>query len=376
VIPFTIFANALYDYLGTYGVIKPENPESDVYYLCLKVMVVDPKEVNPSVTLERLLLVEKWFGPLIDENYYKKSPRKNVRVNSSTTTATTILKKDPSNPSINKVAELQQTSPRKSKTKKDDKKADTDRKSKKNIEQTTPRNSHTGVEKSPRKPSTEETKNLNMNLKVRPEKIAPSIEQTGPTECGDTGPSKLTPNERQKTRSRLSRLSKEIPPDERPEERTLLGTLKRILEQTWFHGDISKENADSSLATNKIQETSGIKLFGTQAGPQGDFLIRLSFSEPVEKHPFTITKVDKKGVIFHQRIFYDEEAHLYKVFTKNPATPEIVADSLISLVKALTDSAMVHKPCKRWNYARKYDDIFQQKELHDKGYLDQGYLDN
>jgi len=137
-----------------------------------------------------------------------------------------------------------------------------------------------------------------------------------------------------------------------------------------------KKNADSSLATNKIQESSGLKLFGNQVGPQGDFLIRLSFSEPVEKHPFTITKVDKKGVIFHQRIFYDEDSKLYKVFTKNPSLPEIVGDSLISLVKQLTDAQLVHKPCKRWNYARKYDDIFQQKELHDKGYLDQGYLDN
>jgi len=186
---------------------------------------------------------------------------------------------------------------------------------------------------------------------------------------------KITSTSRQKTRSKIARLSKEIAPDERPEERTLLGTLKRILEQTWFHGDITKENADSSLATNKIQESSGLKLFGNQLGPQGDFLIRLSFSEPVEKHPFTITKVDKKGVIFHQRIFFDEEARLYKVFTKNPSLPEIVADSLVSLVKALTDAQLVHKPCKRWNYARKYDDIFQQKELHDKGYLDQGYLD-
>jgi len=177
-------------------------------------------------------------------------------------------------------------------------------------------------------------------------------------------------NPRQKTRSKLPKFVGKDTFGEKPEERTLLGTLKRILEQQWFHGDISKEDADSSLATNKMQE--GRKIFG----PHGDFLIRLSFSEPVEKHPFTITKVDKKGVIFHQRIFFDEDNRMYKVFTKNSFLPEIASESLVGLVKQLTDAQMIHKPCKRWNYARKYDDIFQQKEMHDKGYLDQGYLDH
>jgi hypothetical protein len=253
-------------------------------------------------------------------------------------------------------------------------KKEPDRKMKR-TEQVSPRISNNlHIEKQPRKISAEDTRNsLRLKAQQPPEKsIYDQI-------INDSTPIKISNpiSERQKSRPKLARLSKEIPPlDERPEERTLLGTMKRILEQSWFHGDISKENADSSLATNKIQENTGIKFFGNPIGPQGDFLIRLSFFEPVEKHPFTITKVDKKGVIFHQRIFYDEEAHLYKVFTKNPSLPEISADSLISLVKALTDSQMVHKPCKRWNYARKYDDIFQQKELHDKGYLDQGYLDN
>jgi len=234
------------------------------------------------------------------------------------------------------------------------------------------------VDKSPRKTSFTEDKNI--NVKIKQEKIPSMVgnETVVVSELhldsgkGITPASATIPPER-KPRTK-HRLSKEISADERPEEKTLLGTLKRILEQTWFHGDISKENADSSLATNKIQENSAMKLFGNQ--PQGDFMVRLSFSEPVEKHPFTITKVDKKGVIFHQRIFFDEDAHLYKVLTKHPSTPEISAESIVGLVKALIDVQLVHKPCKRWNYARKYDDIFQQKELHDKGYLDQGFFDN
>jgi len=249
----------------------------------------------------------------------KKSPRKSVRVTN------TSLKKDLSAPSINsKVSnpssDTQTSSPRKTSkltlVRKDEKK-EPDRKMKR-TEQVSPRISNNlHLEKQqPRKISAEDTRNsLRLKVQQPPEKsIYDQI-------INDSTPIKISNpiSERQKSRPKLARLSKEIPPlDEKPEERTLLGTMKRILEQSWFHGDISKENADSSLATNKIQENTGIKFFGNPIGPQGDFLIRLSFFEPVEKHPFTITKVDKKGVIFHQRIFYDEEAHLYKVLQKIP----------------------------------------------------------
>jgi len=153
-------------------------------------------------------------------------------------------------------------------------------------------------------------------------------------------------------------------PHERAEERTLLGAIKRILEQPWFHGDISKEDADSSLATNKTIE--GPKIFGAH----GDYLVRLSLSEPVDKHPFTITKVYKKGVIFHQRIFYNKDQATYTVYTKVDSAPEVVSDNLISLIKPLVDLKIVNQPCKCWNYARKYADIFEKKQSQDGGYLD------
>jgi len=151
---------------------------------------------------------------------------------------------------------------------------------------------------------------------------------------------------------------------ERAEEYTVLGNIKRILEQTWFHGDITKEDADSTLATNKTVE--GHKIFGSH----GDFLVRASFSEPVEQHPFTITKVTKKGAIFHYRIFYNESEHRYTIFTKTDEFKEVSADSLISLVKQLLDLKIVTQPCKRWNYARKYADIFEKKLSEDHGYVE------
>jgi len=110
----------------------------------------------------------------------------------------------------------------------------------------------------------------------------------------------------------------------------------------------------------------GPKIFGAY----GDFLVRVSLSEPVEKHPFTITKVNKKGVIFHQRIYYNEDVRSYMVLTKSEQYPQVSADSLIGLVKQLLDHKIVTQPCKRWNYARKYADIFEKKLSQDGGYVD------
>uniref|UniRef100_A0A6B2KZJ3 Protein kinase domain-containing protein n=1 Tax=Arcella intermedia TaxID=1963864 RepID=A0A6B2KZJ3_9EUKA len=319
-IPFATFAEGLYDYLSQYGVLFPANPDSDVYYLCLKVMVVDPK--FDAVTIDRLLLVEKWFGPLLDESW--------------------------SSPTVPSKASV--TSP---------------------IPISGMKTEVSGGLKSPR-----EKKSNNLSPKHSPRSTT-SLDEKERTRAT------RSPSDNS-DRGKKPKVQKVPPRDpfERPEERTLLGTLRRILEQQWFHGDISKEDADSTLATSRVEESKGNvsdimrdKIFGPGGGPAGDFLIRLSFSEPVEKHPFTITKVDKRGVIFHQRIFYEEESKLYKVYLKINNIPEVSSDSLHGLVKQLTELQAVRRPCKRLNYARKYDDIFQQKEVHDKGYLDQGYLD-
>jgi len=180
--------------------------------------------------------------------------------------------------------------------------------------------------------------------------------------------SRTSKTTRRRTHSRLPRINTtnttKEDKKERPEEKTVLGAIKRILEQPWFHGDISKEDADSSLATSRLIE--GPKRFGTH----GDFLVRVSLSEPVEKHPYTISKVNKKGVIYHQRIFYNEEDNSFVVLTKSEQYPQVTADSIISLIKQLLDYKIVNQPCKRWNYARKYADIFEKKLSQDGGYVD------
>uniref|UniRef100_A0A6B2KYP4 Protein kinase domain-containing protein n=1 Tax=Arcella intermedia TaxID=1963864 RepID=A0A6B2KYP4_9EUKA len=381
VVPFTVFAQAFYDYLSHFGVHYPINPESDVYYLCLKVMLVDPK--FDAVTLDRLQLIEKWFGPLIDDNFMtsprlSKTPRKSSQSKSSTTINVPLnlgnVKKEPSSPSLPRSPSTTVESPRK--LKKDVvERIDRD---KDKIRPNSARK-HPSTLESPRNPHMELSgrKSFDRNEINSKTPSSPSFDQdfrSFRSYSKTEAPSSVSKNNSRPSVPRFN-IGKE-----RPEERTLLGTLKRTLEQQWFHGDISKENADSTVATSRMQESRGnimleaSKLFSNST-PTGDFLIRLSLSEPIEKHPFTITKVDKKGVIFHQRIFYDEETKLYKVFTKNNGLPEVSADSLHGLVKQLVDAQMIHRPCKRWNYARKYDDIFQQKEVHDKGYLDGGYLD-
>jgi len=55
---------------------------------------------------------------------------------------------------------------------------------------------------------------------------------------------------------------------------------------------------------------------------------------------------------------------------------DVSADNLISLVKQLIDLKIVTQPSKRWNYARKYADIFEKKLSEDHGYVGKEELSN
>jgi len=67
----------------------------------------------------------------------------------------------------------------------------------------------------------------------------------------------------------------------------VLERLAELLLNKWFHGDISREKSESLLA----------------AAEKGTYLVRLSATEPIERAPFTISKVTKTGEINHQRIY-------------------------------------------------------------------------
>jgi len=61
-----------------------------------------------------------------------------------------------------------------------------------------------------------------------------------------------------------------------------------LLKKKWFHGDISREEANDLLTKKKRKA--------------GTFLVRLSISDPIES-PFTISKLTKGGKVVHQRIY-------------------------------------------------------------------------
>jgi len=429
IIPWSTFIQVFYDYLKKFGVQYPVNPESDVYYLSFKAIALEPTK-HDSVSLERLLLIEKWFGPLctspvplvgnsvsspalpnltlslptpLDPPSSRKSPtikssretkaRSNISstrrdshtqspISRSSSTAETATRTNSTSSITNSKAK---TSSRKEKpitASKDDiiLKSSSDKQ-----EVTSPKNSPL-IKKELPKEETEVEKKLQRG-RVNRNRTKSQIGKNKPTSIDESPRRELSHSERrrrlsrtgsgrQRTLGKLPRTRTSIKlsseqKKEKPEEFTILGSIKRILEHTWFHGDITKEDADSTLATNRTIE--GHKIFGSH----GDFLIRASFSEPVEQHPFTITKVNKKGAIFHHRIFYNEAENRYSIHTKTDQASEVSGDSLISLVKQLIDLKIVSQPCKRWNYARKYADIFEKKiSSEDHGYVDTEDLRN
>jgi len=68
----------------------------------------------------------------------------------------------------------------------------------------------------------------------------------------------------------------------------IIDNIYHIVEKKWFHGDISREEANDLLTKKKRKA--------------GTFLVRLSISDPIES-PFTISKLTKGGKVVHQRIY-------------------------------------------------------------------------
>jgi serine/threonine protein kinase len=75
---------------------------------------------------------------------------------------------------------------------------------------------------------------------------------------------------------------------------TFLERVRQALQQSWFHGAIEKQEAESLLSGQ----------------PEGAFLVRLSTSQP---GCFTISKVSRSLKIQHQRIDYQAERNLFSI---------------------------------------------------------------
>lgn len=68
----------------------------------------------------------------------------------------------------------------------------------------------------------------------------------------------------------------------------ILTRMKGTMNNAWFFGDVERQVCEAHLAGN--------------AGAPGTFLVRLSTTEPIEKNPFTISKVTREGSVQHQRV--------------------------------------------------------------------------
>eukprot|EP01125_Pyxidicula_operculata_P011861 TRINITY_DN387_c4_g1_i1.p1 TRINITY_DN387_c4_g1~~TRINITY_DN387_c4_g1_i1.p1 ORF type:complete len:547 (+),score=161.28 TRINITY_DN387_c4_g1_i1:95-1735(+) len=142
----------------------------------------------------------------------------------------------------------------------------------------------------------------------------------------------------------------------RSDNRTILDEIFDVISQSWFHGDISKQEAQNLLNTvDSTKKRSNI------------YLVRLSTSEPIHENPFTITKLNKELKIVHQRI-YLENGELFVTVKEGGKSKKIgTTQGLVHLIKLMEEPKLLRAG--RTLPRTKYEDIFNQ------GGDDMGYLD-
>eukprot|EP01130_Rhizamoeba_saxonica_P010932 TRINITY_DN4517_c0_g1_i1.p1 TRINITY_DN4517_c0_g1~~TRINITY_DN4517_c0_g1_i1.p1 ORF type:complete len:513 (+),score=130.33 TRINITY_DN4517_c0_g1_i1:19-1557(+) len=130
----------------------------------------------------------------------------------------------------------------------------------------------------------------------------------------------------------------------------ILDKLRSCLQQNWFHGDIKKGNAETLLSdfTKK----------------RGTFLVRLSTTDAT-KTPFTISKVNKRGNINHQRVFARSDGRGYYIFVKHKGGSRRIEEqgNIENLIRKVSSDLKLRNPCP----GRKYKEIFLVNKV--EGYL-------
>lgn len=131
--------------------------------------------------------------------------------------------------------------------------------------------------------------------------------------------------------------------------RNIIERVKFLCEKEYFHGDISRQEADQKLANCK----------------KGQFLVRLSTTEP-EKTPFTISKVNRHDVINHQRVYVSPNKTSYYVTIKTDKEIKKieVKGTIHDLIRKAAKDLYLKKECT----GSKFTSIFQ-KDQKFGGYL-------
>jgi hypothetical protein len=143
----------------------------------------------------------------------------------------------------------------------------------------------------------------------------------------------------------------------RDDLRTIIDEIHDVLACTWFHGDITKEEAVSVLM-GQLQDLDDK---GKKA-KNGVFLVRCSLSEPVHQNPFTISQLNAKGEIIHQRVFLKNGKLFIPIKDKNGADNEI---SSRKGLKALIQEVEKSKSVKTSAPRTRYNDIWLEKVQYD-----------
>eukprot|EP01104_Vermistella_antarctica_P008500 TRINITY_DN212_c0_g1_i1.p1 TRINITY_DN212_c0_g1~~TRINITY_DN212_c0_g1_i1.p1 ORF type:complete len:524 (+),score=140.72 TRINITY_DN212_c0_g1_i1:197-1768(+) len=133
-----------------------------------------------------------------------------------------------------------------------------------------------------------------------------------------------------------------------PMDENLLYRIENTLRQGFFHGAISKEEAESRLYKQN----------------KGKFLIRLSTTNSGQ---FTISKVTKNEKINHQRIDYKpNRGFMVKITTTSGATKLLTAQgTLAEFVSRASSLLHLHSPCP----GSPYSSMFEKKPPSVEGYL-------
>jgi len=129
---------------------------------------------------------------------------------------------------------------------------------------------------------------------------------------------------------------------------SIFDRVRNLLQCPFFHGDIERPGCESLLSSFK----------------RGYYLVRFSTTEP-ERTPFTISKVNKKGAINHQRVYLRPDAKGYytHVKYKNGMKKVEATGGLDQLIKKVKSDLRLRTECP----GRKYAELFTASKVD--GYL-------
>jgi len=139
----------------------------------------------------------------------------------------------------------------------------------------------------------------------------------------------------------------------RDDLRTIIDEIHDVVQCPWFHGDITKDEATSVLM-GQLQDLDEKE----KKGKNGTFLVRCSLSEPVHLNPFTISHLNAKGEIIHQRISAKNGKLSIPLKEKTGADSEI---STRKGLKALITEVEKNKSVKTAAPRTRYNEIWAEK---------------